>query len=138
MSDNTKPWTPQQLAALNAAWFDGRALRTCDEVSGGRCIALRAKHRNQFAPLDRIVWGWLGGSDANGVLWDVTNATPRAQRDRLPWTEQELVALKTIKVNRVKLSPAKAAHLTDDYIRHLLNRTDIDPPTSTRPSLGML
>ncbi len=139
MSDNAKPWTPHQLAAMNEAWFAGRSLRTCDQVSGGRCVALRATHRQQFAPVERIVWGWLGGTDDNGVLWDVNNNTPRAPRDGLPWTEMELKALATIKANREKLAPAKASQLTDAYVAHLLNRTNIVPPfTSPRPSLGLL
>jgi hypothetical protein len=137
MSDNATPWTPAQLARLNEAWFAGRALRTCDRVSGDRCVALRGKPEAQFDPLKRIVWGWCGGSADNGVLWDVTNTCPRQDRTGLAFTPNEVDALNTIDQKRKTLPPDKAAALTPEYVQHLLNRRDIERPT-TRPSLGLL
>lgn len=138
MSDNTKPWTAEQLADLNSAWFRGAALRTCDTVSGRRCVALRARPKQQFAPIERIVWGWLGGSADSGVMWCVENDAPRKSRVGLPWSVNELRAVERIKINRIMLPQQLAAQLTDAYIAHLLNREKGELPVVAKPLLGVL
>lgn len=138
MSDNSKLWTPEQLSNLNAAWFGGRALRYCDHVSGGRCIALRSHHQDQFAPLSRIVWGWCGGSAANGVLWDVNNPFPRPDRTDQAYTPAEVDALNDIDEKRQSLPKEKAALLTDAYILNLLNRRSLNTIGTAAPSLGLM
>ena len=139
----TQPWTAEELANFNSAWFSGRSLSHCDNVSGNRCVWLRGRHERMYDPLRRIVWGWAGGSADSGVLWDVNCRAHRPDRTGFPLSEAELDFIALVERKRVEGNNPKIAMLTPDYMAAVLNRTDVGKQLARAfdtkpPELGLL
>lgn len=116
-------WTPFELARLNEAWFAQKPLNVCDQLSGNHCQqdGNNASGATRYRAIMRIVWGWCGGSEADGILWDTNSPESRADRRGLAWTPNELLAIIDITEKRDSL-PGK--RLDDAYIAALLNRDE--------------